>query len=257
MTKSGYQWIDPLRFYAKQGDAVMVSNIYFGLFEFDESIPLLHLLKEGDLFLDIGANSGHYSLVVSGLRKVRSIAIEPVPGTFQRLRDNIELNQLSAFVQALNLGVSDQEGALFFSTDRGAMNRIFDKDFPNAACIKVATIDGVLNGQTPLAMKIDVEGYEQFAFNGAGQLLSNAGLKVLVAELNGSGIKYGVSDEAIYNTIQGYGFQPYIYDFRNRKLILQNNYNTSQFNTVFVRDIDFVSQRLANSPAITVLGKTF
>jgi hypothetical protein len=97
MTKSVYQWIEPLRFYAKQGDAVMVSNIYFGLFEFDESILLLHLLKEGDLFLDIVANSGHYSLVVSGLRKVRSIAIEPVPGIFQRLRDNIELNQLSAF----------------------------------------------------------------------------------------------------------------------------------------------------------------
>ena len=94
-----YNWIGNLAFYASKGDAGIVANIYYGLHEFNESMFILHYLREKDVFLDIGANVGHYSLLASGIKNCHSISIEPVPSTFKRLNEQVILNKLRIKLQ--------------------------------------------------------------------------------------------------------------------------------------------------------------
>ncbi|HXV79368.1 MAG TPA: FkbM family methyltransferase, partial [Candidatus Binatia bacterium] len=57
---------------------------------------LSNTIKDGTCFIDVGAHSGFYSLLV-GSKNVNSriIAFEPVPETFSLLQSNLELNGLT------------------------------------------------------------------------------------------------------------------------------------------------------------------
>jgi len=43
---------------ARPGETGVTGNIYTGLHEFSSMGYLLHVLREGDLFVDVGANVG-------------------------------------------------------------------------------------------------------------------------------------------------------------------------------------------------------
>ena len=67
---------------------------FFGIFEHNLTYYTLERLKDGDVYLDIGANAGYFTLLAS--RCVGStgkvISIEADPATFQLLTKNLELN---------------------------------------------------------------------------------------------------------------------------------------------------------------------
>jgi FkbM family methyltransferase len=249
-----YNWIEGLQFVASKGDAGIVGNIYFGLYEFDESIFLLHFMEKEDLFLDVGANVGHYSLLLSGLKRCKSIAIEPVPKQYNQLQKLLNLNRLETLIDARNIGISNAEGTLYFSTDRSTMDRVVSEKYKNSVSVGVVTIDSIFSDVFPIAIKIDVEGYEKYALDGASKTLQNENVKVIILELNQSGLKYGFDDSIIYKTILGYGFRPFSYNPVHRKLIQLESYNTHQFNTIFVKDENFVANRLLKSRKISIRG---
>ena len=78
-------WVDDLILPLRKGDTGLSGNYYVGLHEFRDMAFASHLLRKGDLFVDIGANLGSYSLIASGVCGARSIAFEPVPCTYDRL----------------------------------------------------------------------------------------------------------------------------------------------------------------------------
>lgn len=84
------QWINDLILPLEKGDTGLTSAYYVGLHEFEDMAFAIHLLREDDTFVDVGANLGSYSLLASGVTKANSIAFEPVPTTYNRLIDNIE-----------------------------------------------------------------------------------------------------------------------------------------------------------------------
>jgi FkbM family methyltransferase len=196
-----YNWIEGLQFVASKGDAGIVGNIYFGLFEFEESIFLLHFIEKEDLFLDVGANVGHYSLLLSGLKKCKSIAIEPVPKHYSQLTKLLHLNHLESLIDARNVGVSNSAGDLYFSTDRSTMDRVVSENYKNSVSVPVVTIDSIFSDVFPIAIKIDVEGYEKYVLEGASTTLQNENLKVIIVELNQSGLAYGFDDDYLYKVI--------------------------------------------------------
>jgi hypothetical protein len=51
--------------------------VYTGLNDFEDCAFLLHLLRTGDLFVDIGANVGVYTVLAAGVVGTDAIAIEP------------------------------------------------------------------------------------------------------------------------------------------------------------------------------------
>lgn len=252
-TRVIHQWVNGLKLSIQKGDAGLVGNIYYGLYEFRESLFLLHFLRREDCFLDVGANMGHFSILTSGSVGNKTICVEPLKTTFNRLQEQVILNKLDALVQAHNCGVSSEAGTLFLSNDKGVMNKIVDVCHPKATAINVQTIDQLVNRTSVAAMKIDVEGFELQALKGAVRTLNSATLKVVIVELNGSGKNYNIEDDEISNFLIALGFLPYRYLPFTRKLNPLDKYDKNQFNTIFIRDVDFINERIATAPQIKVL----
>ncbi len=64
-------------------------NLGVGLHEFVDMAFVVHFLREGDLFLDIGANVGSFTVLAAGVARARSFAFEPIADTARDLRRNI------------------------------------------------------------------------------------------------------------------------------------------------------------------------
>ncbi|MEM3830324.1 MAG: FkbM family methyltransferase, partial [Conexivisphaerales archaeon] len=70
------------------------------------------ILKHGDVFVDVGVNSGYYSLLASSIvgDTGRVYAFEPHPQTFKRFVRNLKLNEISN-VEAFSVALSSYDGA--------------------------------------------------------------------------------------------------------------------------------------------------
>src|SRR4051794_13217694 len=66
-------WIANQKLAVKRGMTGATGNIYTGLHEFPDMMFLLHFLRPGDLFLDIGANVGTYTVLASGVCRASSV----------------------------------------------------------------------------------------------------------------------------------------------------------------------------------------
>lgn len=250
-----YDWIENLVFYASKGDGGIVANIYYGLYEFNESAFILHFLRKDDVFLDIGANVGHYSLLASGVKKCNSISIEPVPKTFDRLNEQIALNKLESKISTLNIGVGNECAKLNFSVDKNTMNRIVNEEYKNAIQIPVKTIDTICKDKNITLMKIDVEGYEKFVLEGSQTTLKNENLKAVIIEINFSNKFYGVENDEVAEILMKNHFRPFKYNPLNRQLTELKTYDKEQFNTIFIQDLKFVESRIKESKKIRVWNK--
>ena len=230
-----YNWIDGLKFYAEKGDAGIVPNIYFKIFDYEESMFLLKRLKKDDLFVDVGANVGHFSLLAAGISKAKVIAIEPIPSTHKKLMDNIAINKLSSKVDCINCGVGEQNGALHFIKNNTVMNRVALSNEKDTIEVAVHTLDDLLADKNPVFIKIDVEGFEYPVLKGALNVMNNSSLKYLMIEFNNSGEKFGYSDKDVFDLITKNSFVPVTYQVDSDSFTFNNSYNTHKFNTLFVR----------------------
>ena len=103
-------------------------NIYVGLQEFEDMAFTAHFLRETDLFVDIGANIGSYTIIAGSFSGCRVISIEPIPSTFEYLVNNLKLNGLEELVEAVNLGVGSKADKLVFSIEQDTVNHVITSD---------------------------------------------------------------------------------------------------------------------------------
>ncbi len=108
------RWIDNAVLLARKRMTGATGNIYYGLHEFEEMGFLIHLLRPGDLFVDVGANIGSYTILAASVRKAEVIAFEPDPGTHRLLMANIEANAIGSKVQVVQKAVGAEEGVITF-----------------------------------------------------------------------------------------------------------------------------------------------
>ncbi len=92
------------------------------LFDKEERVFLAEQVRatkaDGFYFVDIGANVGLYSLwVASKSAKAKVLAFEPQQAVYDRMVDNIALNQFEEQITPLNLAVSDKDGTLTLAID--------------------------------------------------------------------------------------------------------------------------------------------
>jgi FkbM family methyltransferase len=175
------------------------SNIIFR----DEVATLLNLallLQPGDVFVDIGANVGLYSSILSRFANAypesRFVAIEPSPETVQRLRESVR----NAPVTVLNVAVSDKESELAFQ--RGITSGIFkvaEPGQPVAAVVPCQKLDSLPIPDGNLILKIDVEDHELQVLNGAEELLKSGRVKVVYLD--------GYSSNLVPPLLQRHGFR--------------------------------------------------
>lgn len=228
-------------------------NLYVGLHEFNDMSFVVHALRSEDLFVDVGANVGTYSVLAGGIG-AQVIAVEPVPSTFEALNDNIRLNCLEDQIFTYNMGLASKVGELLFSTQHGPKNQVINvSDCEPGVITKVNRLEHLLQEAIPCVVKIDVEGYEMEVLKGAQAVLSQPELLAVILELNGSGERYGFDDDETDAEIRRFGFKPAHYEPFKRKILSTDRRNTCG-NTLYIRPGDVLPERLKKAPKIDVLG---
>lgn len=109
----------------EKGMTGATGNLYCGLHEYKEMLFLLHFLRQEDLFVDIGANIGSFTILASAEVGAKTYSIEPMPKTFKQLENNVVLNNISSKVSLHNIGLASHKGMLYFSNDKdSSMNHV-------------------------------------------------------------------------------------------------------------------------------------
>jgi FkbM family methyltransferase len=135
-------------------------------------------VRQGDTVLDIGANIGYYTLLLSRLVGPNGcvIAVEPHPANAHLLRLNLRLNGINN-VQVVSAAVSDGEGqATLFEAEGSNWHSLHPTDRTAGKTLLVTTLTvDTLARQTarPIALvRMDIEGWELNALRGGAQTLA-------------------------------------------------------------------------------------
>ncbi len=237
-----YHFTENSKIFIKKGMTGATGNLYYGLDELNDMGFLLHFLRKEDVFIDVGSNVGSYTILASAEIGAKTISIEPVPCSFNFLRSNIYLNNISNLVDAHNIALGSRNGSIKFTSTRDTINHVAINNEKDLIEVQIDTLDSVIKENNPCLIKIDVEGYESEVLKGASKILKNPNLKALIVELNGSGRRYGFDDNDIHQKLIISGFNPFKYDpFLRNLFTLDVPHNQ---NIIYIRDLDFVTQRV-------------
>lgn len=229
-----YRWVPGLKFYARKGNAGIVANIYFKLRDFEESTFLVDHLNPGELFIDVGANVGHFTMLAAGVCKAKVIAFEPIPSTFTELEENLQLNNLESLALALNFGVGNLNTKLNFTSQKDVLNRVAIEGDEQVISVEVKRLDDLLQNEMPVFIKIDVEGYEYNVILGALNTFKKPSLKYLLIEFNYSSDNFGSRNDEIFQMLLEMDFVPVQYTL-DKKIVLLHDYNRNKANTLFIK----------------------
>jgi FkbM family methyltransferase len=249
-------FVSSVKFYARKGLTGITGNIYTGLHEFNDMAFLLHFLRPQDIFIDVGANVGSYTLLASGVCRTQTIAIEPSQNTAGILHKNIILNQLQKKVTLINKAAGSREHTLAFSKNEDTTNHVIAQDeSTNTAFekVKIISLDSLTINNKPALIKIDVEGFETEVLNGMADTFKQPSLKAIIIELNGSGARYGFDEHNIHLLLTINGFNPYLYNPFKRELKLTDSHG--HFNTIYCRDVEFIAERLKTANGFKIMGE--
>ncbi|HEY2157543.1 MAG TPA: FkbM family methyltransferase [Isosphaeraceae bacterium] len=131
--------------------------------------------REGQTFVDVGANVGCITLMAAMIAGPRGsvIAVEPFPANLQRLYAGIALNGF-ANVRVIPLAASD--GRATFSLTGGTSNAylVDSQDYrSNAVYAQSVALDDVLASEPAIHfVKMDIEGHEPFALRGLARTIA-------------------------------------------------------------------------------------
>ena len=250
-------WINDAKFIAKRGLKGITGNIYAGLHEFHEMSFLLHFLRPEDIFYDVGANVGSYSILSAKCVGAETVSIEPIPETYKILLENIKLNNIDRNDLPLNIGLGSKNEIKAFTKNLGAANHVIKDNSEHSDLIQkeIRTLDSIAKENIPRLIKMDVEGFEFEILQGGIQTLSNSKCSSVIVETNGSGLRYGYKDNEIHLKLLDIGFKPISYNPFHRNCTEVNSYNENG-STIYVKDIVMVSDRVKSAKNFKVLNLT-
>ena len=167
-------------------------------------------LKPGDVLWDIGANVGAYSILAAKLCPGASvISFEPFIPNFAHLWENIVLNEVSAQVTPVCVGLSDTTAptALSIKGPRAgsAGHQVGQTGGKLQQGVIAARGDDLLTKlalPSPTLLKLDIDGLEIAAVEGLGETLRTPGLREVMIE-----IEQGKSEEPVQKLCEAAGFR--------------------------------------------------
>ncbi|PYT80758.1 MAG: hypothetical protein DMG41_36475 [Acidobacteria bacterium] len=189
--------------------------------EWAELQYLRRKLRSGDVFIDVGANIGLWTLVAASsvLPNGRIFSFEPNPATFDKLVQNIKLNGREALVDRFPEAVSKADDVVQFVCDtQHNLSAISSGYFEGSNVISVRTrgLDFLLNNELVatrlVGIKLDTEGHELNALAGAVGLLEQRS-PWLIVEFNTTLLASKVLEAwPVYRFLSGKGYRPFFYD---------------------------------------------
>lgn len=175
----------------REGGVVEQSIYRSGTYESGVLNFIARHLWEGDSFVDVGANVGMISIFAA--KRVGEtghiFSFEPVKQTADMLRDTIAFNRLSN-IKVFEIGLSNSSGrAPIFvlpGVNRGGSSLHAEEKAVQAQDVQLERLDTLLSvdeWRTVRIMKVDVEGWELEALQGAGGLVATTGhAPILIVE---------------------------------------------------------------------------
>lgn len=180
-------------------------------------------LRPGDNFLDIGANNGVYSIPASAYIGTDGHidAFEPMERTAARIEERAALNGLRN-LHVHRLAVCDQDGELEFgySSNDAMMHarRPGEQQHQIHQKVQATRLDTFEPYRSYAVGKMDIEGAEPMALEGASERLRQANPPVWLLELAGYSTCYGVTSDEVLRRLAAAGYDCAVFDPRSRRL---------------------------------------
>lgn len=238
-------FVGQTRLVIRRGMTGATGNIYVGLHELEDMAFTLHFLRPGDVFADVGANVGSYSILAAGAAGADVHAFEPVPQTFANLETNIRTNDLLARCTLHRFGVGAEASELVMTSEGDSANRVLrpGETADNTVRVRVRRLDDLLAGTVPTLVKVDVEGFEREVL---------AGGPATFAKTQAAIVEVWKDHDAVLATLRGYGLSPVDYDPLTRTLTPMPGLHPTRGNTIVVRDLQDAAERVRTAPRFEV-----
>ena len=159
------------------------------------TINWINNFKKDDIFWDIGANIGIYTIYAAIKSKVKVYSFEPMPLNYKNLFINISLNKLEERVMPFCLVLNDKNISSYLYIkwfEEGFAGTSFNtpleisntKGFKiKQFCINIDTLVYKLGLPCPNYLKIDVDGNDFLVLKGAKKVTKDPKLKSILIEL--------------------------------------------------------------------------
>lgn len=209
-------------------DSVLSEKIFFGDFEIEELSFFSRYIGKDFVVFDVGANIGLHSLYASKLvgTNGKVFSFEPVNKTFNRLKENIEINSVTN-ISAYNLALSNENGkeTMTISLDGfdawnsiAGNQQIIGENFVEEKIV-IQTLDDFVKEHCPNLkidfIKIDTEGWELNVLEGAKDYLKNNSPFLMVEYALNVLENFDRKLEDIFDTLTSYGYTLYRYNHKS------------------------------------------
>ena len=162
-------------------DLVTQTILTQGIWEAQETAFITNNLKPGDVFVDVGAHVGYYSLLAAKLvgETGKVIAVEPNPPTIVRLEKDIALNPFQNIL-VQKVACTEAETTMKFyqapleNTGESSMNKANAKEGTEIT-VRGVPLDKIVQDlgiKRVDVVKIDVEGAEMSVLGGMTSIIS-------------------------------------------------------------------------------------
>lgn len=216
-------WIEDfdknLNIQVRLGEHIGSQMFWRGEYSGDQLDVMRKLLKHDDVFVDIGANIGIFSLVAAKLARAgRVYAFEPVHDLFDKLTMNVAANDFSN-VRCYRVALMDTEGIgiihrplsrfLDGSMNDGLASFFSEWDATESEMVSMACLDNVVRreGISRIDMaKIDVEGSELKVLKGSLESLRLMKPKLLLEISDKTARRAGYTARDLYRFLDEIGY---------------------------------------------------
>lgn len=179
-------------------------------------ISEINNLREGAVFIDVGANIGYYSILAS--KKVGQkgfvLAFEPSIREYKRLVNNIVKNKCTNIL-TYNIALSDTQETMKiniskYHTGMNSLTQMARSEYNQSQIVPTFLFDNVLPKNISYIdlVKIDVEGAEYFVLKGMLNMLAFQKISKLIIEITPVFFKeFGYNKNDIYTLLNKYGYK--------------------------------------------------
>lgn len=197
-----------------------------GIWEPFETEVLLSHLREGSVFLDLGANIGYYTVLASKRCGPggRVHAFEPEPGNFSLLERNVALNGCEN-VRLVHAAASDADGQteLYLSDFNQGDHRLYQNEAGREHVrVRTVAIDSYFAGSSAVVdlVKMDTQGCEARIVEGMNHLLdANRGRLAMIVEYWPFGLEgAGGGAVSLVRRLEPFAFRVRVIDEADRTL---------------------------------------
>lgn len=174
------------------------------------------IVRDGDIVLDIGANIGLITVLMSDLvgKNGHVHSFEPNPNLVQQLNETKQKNGIDNLkIHPFALGANQETLELIVPKgNKGAASLLRNSEIENNCetfKVSVKTLDSIIheeNIDSIRLIKIDVEGFEKLVFDGAEFLLETIRPDAILFELN-EFTGNNVLNDPIFNLFKNYNYE--------------------------------------------------